>query len=65
MANTRIRTVDFLPEIFRTPTNRQFLSATLDQLVQDPKLKPTQGFIGRRVGPGVNPQDNYVLEPTR
>ncbi len=65
MANTRIRTVDLLPEIFRTPTNRQFLSATLDQLVQDPKLKPTQGFIGRRVGPGVNPKENYVLEPTK
>jgi hypothetical protein len=65
MANTRIRTVDFLPEIFRTPTNRQFLSATLDQLIQDPKLKPTQGFIGRRVGPGVNPNENYVLEPTK
>lgn len=65
MANTRIRTVDFLPEIFRTATNRQFLGATLDQLVQDPKLKPTQGFIGRRVGPGVNPNDNYVLEPTK
>jgi hypothetical protein len=65
MANTRIRTVDFLPEIFRTATNRQFLSATLDQLVQDPKLKPTQGYIGRRVGPGVNPNDNYVLEPSK
>lgn len=65
MAKTRIRTVDFLPEIFRTNTNRQFLHATLDQLVQDPKLKPTQGYIGRRLGPGVDPEDNYVLEPTR
>jgi hypothetical protein len=65
MAKQRIRTVDFLPEIFRTNTNRQFLHATLDQLVQDPKLKPTQGYIGRRLGPGVNPEDNYVLEPTR
>jgi hypothetical protein len=65
MAKQRIRTVDFLPEIFQTPTNRQFLGATLDQLVQDPKLKQTQGYIGRRVGPGVNPNDNYVLEPTR
>lgn len=65
MAKQRIRTVEFLPEIFQTPTNRQFLGATLDQLVQDPKLKQTQGYIGRRVGPGVNPNDNYVLEPTR
>jgi hypothetical protein len=58
------RTVDLLPEIFRTETNRQFLSATLDQLIQEPNLKRTQGFVGRRVGPGVNPVDNYVVEPT-
>jgi hypothetical protein len=58
------RTVDLLPEIFRTKTNRQFLSATLDQLTQEPQVKRTQGFIGRRIGPGVNPSDNYVVEPT-
>ena len=61
----RRRTVDLLPEIFRTPTNKQFLSATLDQLVQEPNLKRTQGFVGRRVGPGVNPADSYVVEPTQ
>lgn len=60
----RVRTVDFLPEIFKTQTNKQFLSATLDQLVQEPKFKKTQGFVGRRVGPGVNPSDQYVTEPT-
>jgi len=59
-----IRTVDFLPEIFQTPVNQQFLAATLDQLVQEPKFKKSQGFIGRRIGPGVNPQDGYVIEPT-
>ena len=61
---SQVRTVDFLPEIFQTETNRQFLKATLDQLVQEPKFKKTQGFIGRRVGPGVNPNDRYVVEPT-
>lgn len=58
------RTVDLLPEIFRTDTNRQFLGATLDQLTQEPNLKRTQGYVGRRYGPGVNPADNYVTEPT-
>lgn len=58
------RTVDLLPEIFRTSTNRQFLGATLDQLTQEPVIKRTQGYVGRRVGPGVNPADNYVIEPT-
>lgn len=58
------RTVDLLPEIFRTNTNKKFLSATLDQLIQEPNLKRTQGYVGRRVGPGVNPADRYVVEPT-
>lgn len=59
-----IRTVDFLPEIFQTTPNKQFLNATLDQLVQEPAFKKTQGYVGRRVGQGVNPNDYYVLEPT-
>ena len=58
------RTVDLLPEIFRTDTNRKFLGATLDQLTQEPDLVRTQGYVGRRVGPGVNPSDNYVVEST-
>ena len=63
MANN-VRTVDFLPEIFQTPVNRQFLATTLDQLVQEPKFKKNQGFIGRRIGPGVNANDRYVVEST-
>jgi len=63
MAN-RIRSEDFLPEIFQTGTNKQLLRSTLDQLTQNPKLKPTEGYIGRKVGQGVDPKDNYVLEAT-
>jgi hypothetical protein len=59
----KIRSVDFLPEIFQTDANKQFLAATLDQLIQEPAFKKTQGFIGRTVGPGVNPNDRYVVEP--
>jgi hypothetical protein len=62
MANTR--SVNFLPEIFQTDANKQFLAATLDQLIQEPNFKKTQGFIGRTVGSGVNPNDKYVVEPT-
>ena len=61
----RVRSVDFLPEIFQTDANKQFLAATLDQLIQEPKFKKTQGYIGRTVGPGVNPNDNYVIEPNK
>ena len=63
-SSTQIRTVDFLPEIFQTPVNKQFLAATLDQLVQEPRFKQTQGYIGQKIGPGVNANDKYVIEPT-
>ena len=59
------RTVDFLPEIFRTPTNRQVLHATLDQLVQEPRYERAQGFIGQKFGPGVTTQDRYIVEPDK
>lgn len=57
------RTVELLPEIFRTDTNKKFLGATLDQLTQEPRINRTKGYVGRRIGPGVNPQDYYVREP--
>lgn len=58
------RSVDLLPEIFRTSTNKQFLGATLDQLTQESNFKRAQGYIGRRVGLGVNPADHYLTEPS-
>ena len=60
----QVRSVDFLPEIFQTPVNTQFLNATLDQLIQEPAYKATQGYVGQQVGPGVQPNDYYVVEPT-
>ena len=62
---SRIRTIDFLPEIFQTPSNQQFLSATLDQLVQPPNYRKIQGYIGSKFGYGVNASDSYVGEPTK
>lgn len=61
----RVRTIDFLPEIFKTDINNQFLSATLDQLVQPPDFKKIQGFIGSKFGYGVTANDGYVAEPTK
>lgn len=62
---TRIRTLNFLPEIFKTPTNKQFLSATLDQLVSQPSLKKIEGYVGSKFGYGINAKDYYVVEPTK
>lgn len=62
---TKVRTIEFLPEIFRTETNRQFLAATLDQLTQNQNLTAIQGYIGNKFGYGVNKNDKYVVEPTK
>ena len=62
---TRIRTLNFLPEIFKTASNSQFLAATLDQLVAQPNTQKIQGYIGSKFGYGVNAKDYYVTEPTK
>jgi hypothetical protein len=61
----KVRTLDFLPEVFRTPTNSQFLSASLDLLTNQPDLKRVEGFIGNKFGYGIEPNDRYVVEPTK
>jgi hypothetical protein len=62
---TRIRTLTFLPEIFQTKTNAEFLSATLDQIVNPPVTQKIEGYVGSKIGYGVNAKDNYVTEPTK
>jgi hypothetical protein len=61
----RIRTLNFLPDIFQTPSNAEFFGATLDQLVNPPSITKIQGYVGSRFGTGVNAKDYYVVEPTK
>jgi len=62
---TRIRTLNFLPDIFKTTTNSQFLNATLDQIVQQPNTRKIEGYIGSKFGYGVNATNKYVVEPNK
>jgi len=57
-----IKTINFLPEIFRTDTNKKFLNATLDQLVSEPNLKRVNGYIGRKFAPTYKSSDSYIDE---
>lgn len=59
-----VNTINFLPRVFRTPTNRRFLGATLDQLTSDAINIPINGYIGRTFAPTYKPGDNYVPEST-
>lgn len=62
---TRIRTLNFLPEVFRTTTNSQFLQGSLDQIVDQPNTKKIQGYVGSKFGYGINAKDYYVTEPNK
>lgn len=61
----RVRTLDFLPEIFRTKSNEEFLTSTLDTLAQAPKVQKLQGYVGSKFGYGVGSSDKYLTEPTQ
>jgi hypothetical protein len=41
----RVRSVEFLPEIFQTPVNAQFLAATLDQLIKNLNFKKHRDLL--------------------
>ncbi len=59
------KTLQFLPEIFRTDTNRKFLHATADQLLSEPDFTRINGYIGRKLAPSYRSTDSYVSEPTK
>ena len=56
------RTLEFLPSIFQSDTNKKFLSATLDQLVTEPEYTRLNGYIGRTFAPTYKSTDSYVIE---
>ena len=58
------KTIQFLPEVFRTDVNRKFLNATVDQLISEPNLKKVNGYIGRKLAPSYKTADSYIEEPT-
>lgn len=58
------KTLDFLPSVFKSNTNKKFLHATLDQLVSEPNYKRLDGYIGRKFSPTFKAGDNYIVEPT-
>ena len=54
------RSVDFLPEVFKTETNSKFLGGVFDPLIQPGVLEKTVGYIGRRYGKTYKSSDIYL-----
>jgi hypothetical protein len=63
MAKQVIKSINLLPEIFRTGKNSKFLASTIDQLIQQPDLERIDGYIGSKLTPTyVSTTDNYIPE---
>ena len=59
-ANERKTSLDLLPKYFRTTSNKKFLSATLDPLIQDGQIEKINGYLGRKTSKAFRTSDNYI-----
>ena len=58
-----IKSINYLPEIFRSDSNRKFLAATIDQLVSEADSSVRlDSYVGRRDTPTWKTGDTYVTE---
>jgi hypothetical protein len=63
MAKQVIKSINLLPEIFRTGKNSKFLASTIDQLIQPPDLERIDGYVGSKLTPTyISTTDNYISE---
>lgn len=60
----KTKAFDFLPDVFKTEPNRQFLTSTIDQLFSTPKLVNQYGYIGEQFSRGTAASDSFVSEIT-
>lgn len=52
--------VNLLPRYYRTNTNKKFLQATIDQLIQPGTVKKLNGYVGRQSAKAVKNTDVYL-----
>ena len=55
---------DLLPKYFRTDSNKKFLQATVDQLIQPGTVKKINGHIGRENSKATTGDDIFIEAPT-
>ena len=59
-----IKSINLLPEVFRSDVNKKFLAATVDQLVSEPDFRRIDGYVGRTFAPTYQSGDSYIQEPS-
>ena len=58
-----IKSINLLPEVFRTEPNRKFLAATIDQLIsENSQSVRLDSYVGRKNAPTWKSGDTYVKE---
>ena len=55
---------NLLPRFYRTDSNKKFVHATLDQLMQPGTVKKVNGYIGRQDSKATTANDIFVKAPT-
>jgi len=58
--NTKKTAVDFLPKYFKTSTNKKFLNATIDQMIDSGSVEKINAFIGRKTAQSYSQSDVYL-----
>ena len=58
-----IKSINFLPQIFRSDPNQKFIAATVDQLTSEPDFVKMSGYVGRKFTPAYKLGDTYIPEP--
>lgn len=56
------KSVNLLPEYIRSDKNSKFLSSTIDQFIQTPKLERIDGYVGSLLTPNFNPSTDFYLK---
>ena len=55
---------NFLPNFYKTDSNKKFLQATVDQLVQPGTVKKINGYVGRKNSKATTGSDVFINAPT-
>jgi len=58
--NNKRESSNLLPKFYRTNSNKKFLQATVDQLIQPGTVKKLNGFIGRTNAKAVSSNDIFI-----
>ena len=58
--NRKVKSTQFLPKFFRTPTNEKFLQSTMDQMIQPGQAEKISAYIGRQVSKAREKDDSYL-----